>query len=144
MNERFWNVNSLSSSVPRKLWTPNCSPGTAANMTAHCSGCVFMMCVCVCLCLFTTHCCVCALGWDKCRARIQPQVTSFYIDISVNTARPKNIYIQIMRSRNPRRHSYNDVFGRVQKLFHEKTTKCSFPLTDRHLFLYLALYFPLI
>ncbi len=34
-----------------RLWTPNCSSA------AHCSGCV------LCVCLFTTHCCVCALGW---------------------------------------------------------------------------------
>ncbi len=27
--------------------TPNCSPGAAAYMAAHCSGCVFMLCVCV-------------------------------------------------------------------------------------------------
>ncbi len=25
---------------------------------------------CVCVCLFTSHCCVCALGWVKCRAQI--------------------------------------------------------------------------
>ncbi len=38
----------------------------------------------VCVCLFTTHCCVCALGWVKCRAQIPsmghhswPHVTSF-------------------------------------------------------------------
>ncbi len=44
-------------------WTPNCSPGAGA-MAALCSGCVFTVCV------FTTHCCVCALGWVKCRAPI--------------------------------------------------------------------------
>ncbi len=33
-------------------------------MAAHCSGCVFTVC------LFTTHCCVCALGWVKCRGPI--------------------------------------------------------------------------
>ncbi len=43
--------------------TPNCSPGAGA-MAAHCSGCVFTVCV------LTTHCCVCALGWVKCRAPI--------------------------------------------------------------------------
>ncbi len=45
--------------------TPNWSPGAGA-MAAHCSRCVFTVCVCV----FTTHCCVCALGWVKCRAPI--------------------------------------------------------------------------
>ncbi len=43
--------------------TPNCSPGAGA-MAAHCSGCVFTVCV------FTTQCCVCALGWVKCRGPI--------------------------------------------------------------------------
>ncbi len=43
--------------------TPSCSPGAGA-MAAHCSRCVFTVCV------FTTHCCVCALGWVKCRAPI--------------------------------------------------------------------------
>ncbi len=43
--------------------TPNCSPGAGA-MAAHCSGCVLTVCV------FTTHCCVCALGWVKCRGPI--------------------------------------------------------------------------
>ncbi len=50
-------------SIPRLRWdpwarhrTPNCSPGAAA-LAAHCSGCVFTVCVCVCL--FTSHCCVC-------------------------------------------------------------------------------------
>ncbi len=59
-------------SIPRLRWdpwarhrTPNCSPGAAA-LAAHCSGCVFTVCVCV----FTSHCCVCALGWVKCRAQI--------------------------------------------------------------------------
>ncbi len=69
-------------SIPRLRWdpwarhrTPNCSPGTAA-LAAHCSGCVFTVCVCV-------HYCVCALGWVKCRAQIPsmghhtwPHVTS--------------------------------------------------------------------
>ncbi len=39
------------------------SPGAGA-MAAHCSGCVFTVCV------FTTHCCVCALEWVKCRGPI--------------------------------------------------------------------------
>ncbi len=53
--------------------TPNCSPGAAA-LAAHCSGCVFTVCVCVCVCVFTVCVCVCvfsrcvcALGWVKCR-----------------------------------------------------------------------------
>ncbi len=49
--------------------TPICSPGAGA-MAAHCSGCVFTVCVCV----FTTHCCVCALGWVKCRGPISSMV----------------------------------------------------------------------
>ncbi len=35
----------------------------APQQAAHCSGCVFTVCVCV-------HCCVCALWKGKCRARI--------------------------------------------------------------------------
>ncbi len=52
-----------SPSIPRlrSPWachrTPNCSPGAAAETTAHCSGCVFMVCV------FTLCVCACALGW---------------------------------------------------------------------------------
>ncbi len=49
------------------------------------NGCPLLrVCVCVCVCLFTTHCCVCSLGWVKCRAQIPsmghhtwPHVTSF-------------------------------------------------------------------
>ncbi len=41
-----------------KALNPNCSPGAGA-MAAHCSRCVF-----------TTHCCVCAHGWLKCRGPI--------------------------------------------------------------------------
>ncbi len=50
------------------------------------------------VCVFTTHGCVCALGWDTRRAQIQslgyhtwPKVKSFYKDIFFNTARPKKI-----------------------------------------------------
>ncbi len=54
-----------------KVTNPNCSPGAAAKMAAHCSVCVF-----------TT---VCALGWVKCRAQTQsmgrhtwPHITSLF------------------------------------------------------------------
>ncbi len=57
---------SLPPSIPRLRWdpwarqrTPNYPLGSTAKMAAHSSGC-----------LFTTHCCVCALGWVKCRAQI--------------------------------------------------------------------------
>uniref|UniRef100_A0A9J7Y4K4 Inactive rhomboid protein n=1 Tax=Cyprinus carpio carpio TaxID=630221 RepID=A0A9J7Y4K4_CYPCA len=42
----------------------DCSPG-AGYIAAHCSGCVHGV--------FTPHCCVCALGWVKCRAPISTQ-----------------------------------------------------------------------
>ncbi len=62
--------------------TPNCSPGTAASMTAPC------VCVCVCVRACVHACvraCVCAhFGWVKCRAQIPsmghqtwPDVMSF-------------------------------------------------------------------
>ncbi len=44
--------------APQHKWLPT-KPGVCSQ------------CVCVCVCLFTTHCCVCALGWVKCRAQIQ-------------------------------------------------------------------------
>ncbi len=56
---------------------PNCSPGAAAKMAAHCSGCVFTA--------VFVH-----FGWDKCRALIPsigchtwPHVTSLYIYIYI-------------------------------------------------------------
>ncbi len=45
-------------------------PGRRSINGCPLTGCVFTVCVCV-WCLFTTHCCVCALGWVKCRAQIQ-------------------------------------------------------------------------
>ncbi len=77
-------------SIPRlrclwaRHWTPNCSPG-AGGMAAHCSGCVFTVCV------FTTHCCVCALGWVKCRAPISSmghhtwQYITLYYTVKIKT-----------------------------------------------------------
>ncbi len=35
-------------------------------LSSYCSGFVLTVCVC----LFTSHCCVCTLGWVKCRAHI--------------------------------------------------------------------------
>ncbi len=56
--QRFPPPSILMTEVPlSKASNPSCSPGAAAKMAAHCSGCVFMVCV------FTNHCCVCALGW---------------------------------------------------------------------------------
>ncbi len=54
-------------------------------MAAHCSGCVFTVCV------FTTHCCVCALGWVKCRAPISSmghhtwQYITLYYTVKIKT-----------------------------------------------------------
>ncbi len=74
--------------IPQLRWDPwarhhttNCSPG------AHCHCPLLRVCVhgvCVCVFVFTSHCCVCALGWVKCRSQIPsmghhtwPHVLSF-------------------------------------------------------------------
>ncbi len=49
------NERSLPPSIPQLRWDPwvrHRTPNCPSNMAAHCSGCVF-----------STHCCVCALGW---------------------------------------------------------------------------------
>ncbi len=73
--QNFMYKHSSSSLWYHILYLYHFSPGAAA-LAAHCSGCVFTVCVCV-------HYCVCALGWVKCRAQIPsmghhtwPQVTS--------------------------------------------------------------------
>ncbi len=71
-------------------------PPTAPRALQHwlptAPGCVHgvCVCVCVCMCLFTTHCCVCALGWVKCRAQIPsmghhtwPHITYFPFSFSL-------------------------------------------------------------
>ncbi len=69
---RPWLSSTLTATT--EALNPQLLPGRRSNMVAHCSGCVFTVCV-----------CVCALGWVKCRAQIQsmchhtwPHVTSIH------------------------------------------------------------------
>ncbi len=88
INSQLWDTKSELRDILTILrwdpWTrhrtPNFSPGARSI-----NGCPLLrLCVHgVCVCLFTTHCCVCALGWVKCRTQIQsvghhtwPNITS--------------------------------------------------------------------
>ncbi len=52
MNSTLSTFNTMTEVPLSKHRTPNCSPGAGA-MAAHCSGCVFTVCVCS---LLTTVC----------------------------------------------------------------------------------------
>ncbi len=60
--ELVCNYKFCSKNTKKKIRATGAQIPHSINMM-HCSGCVFTVCVCV-------HCCVCALGWVKCRAQI--------------------------------------------------------------------------
>ncbi len=79
-----------------------------AECVCVCGVCVVFACVCVCVCVcacvcvFSTHCCVCALGWVKRREQI-PAITSL-------TFNKVPLYLYLSRFKHKNRHCSHHYF----------------------------------